>query len=380
MTAAPTPAPARAPVPTLTPDGDAEALREVVRDFLSRHGDADGVLHGRPAGPEERRRVWRRFAGELGAAGLDVPERLGGAGAGFREVAVVAEEMGRSLARLPWLSTSVTALGVLTGTGEDELIGRLVSGGTTAAVAVHDASADAPARAVRTPDGWRVTGRKDLVVDGAEADVLLVAASSPDGPVVLAVDAGSPGTTAAGVRALDPTRPLAEVGLDESPARLVAGPDTAAAVLSRARHRTLAALACEQTGGTGAALDMAVRHACDRVQFGRPIGTFQAVKHRCSDMLVQLEAARSASLWAAACAADDEAALPIAARTAALVCGRAYTWVAAENVQVHGGIGFSWEHPAHLHVRRAATSRVLPDGEPAGAAALLDEVLGAART
>ncbi|BBG02721.1 MULTISPECIES: acyl-CoA dehydrogenase family protein [Pseudonocardia] len=364
--------------PTLTPDADAEELREVVRDFLTRHGGAESVLHGRPAGPDERRKVWQRFAGELGAAGLDLPEHLGGAGASFREVAVVAEEMGRSLACLPWLSTSVMALGVLAGTGEEELAGRLAAGEATAAVALADAApADDPAAGPVTADqdasgGWRVTGRKDLVVDADGADVLLVAATAPDGPVVLAVDAGAPGLSVTPVRTLDPTRPLASVVLRDGPARLVAGPDTAGALLDRLRDRTRAALACEQTGGTAAALDMAVRYACDRVQFGRPIGTFQAIKHRCADMLVQLEAARSASLWAAACAADDEADLPVAARTAALVCGRAYSWVAGENVQVHGGIGFTWEHPAHLHVRRAATSRVLPDGDAGTAADLLD--------
>ena len=361
--------------PTLTPDVDAESLRDVVRDFLARHGDAAAVLHDTPDAPGDRRRAWRRFAGELGAAALDLPERLGGAGASFREVGVVAEEMGRSLARLPFLSTSVMALGLLADVGDDDLIARLARGDETAAVAVLDA--DEPVSAERTPgDGWRVTGSKTLVVDGADADVLLVAAAGPEGPVVLAVEAGAAGVTAAPLRVLDPTRPLATVSCRGSRGRLLAGPEPAGGALDRMRDRTRAALACEQTGGTAAALEMSVRQACDRVQFGRPIATFQAVKHRCADMMVELEAARSASLWAVACAADEPANLHTAATTAAFVCGRAYSWVAGENVQVHGGTGFTWEHPAHLHVRRAASSRTLPDGSAGGAGALLDAVPG----
>lgn len=373
-------------IPALTPDADAEALREVVRDFLAHHTDTDAVLQGHPDDAETRERVWTRFAAELGAAGLDLPERLGGGGASFREVAVVAEEMGRSLARLPWLSTSVMALGLLAEVGDEELPARLSTGAATATVALVDAAgptatAAGPVTGQPVPGGgWRVTGTKELVVDGATADVVLVAAATPDGPVVIAVEAGAPGVTATPSRTLDPTRPLATVGFRDSPGRLVAGPDTAGAVLERVRDRTRAALASEQTGGMTAALDMSVRHAGDRMQFGRPIGTFQAIKHRCADMVVQLEAARSASLWAAACAADDRENLRTAAAVAALVCGRAYSWVAGENVQVHGGMGFTWEHPAHLHVRRAASSRVLPDGGPGGADALLDDVLGMART
>lgn len=372
-------------IPVLTPDADAEALREVVRDFLAHHGDADAVLHGRPDDAALRTRVWKRFAGELGAAGLDIPERLGGAGASFREVAVVAEEMGRSLARLPWLSTSVMALGLLAEAGDEELSARLITGAETATVALVDAAATSdraagPVSGGWAPDGgWRVSGTKELVVDGATADIVLVAAATPDGPVVIAVEAGAPGVTATSSRTLDLTRPLASVGFRDSPGRLIAGPDTAAAVLDRVRDRTRTALACEQTGGTEAALDMSVRHAGDRMQFGRPIGTFQAIKHRCAEMVVQLEAARSVSLWAAACATDDRENLRTAAATAALVCGRAYSWVAGENVQVHGGIGFTWEHPAHLHVRRAASSRVLPDGDLGGTEALLAALPGVAR-
>lgn len=371
--------------PALLPDPEAAALGEVVREFLARHGDTDAVLRGQPDDPLARRRVWRRFAGELGAAALDLPEHLGGAGASFREVAVVAEEMGRSLSGLPWLSTSVMALGLLAEVGDEELPARLACGAETAAVALLDAPAvpdrtAGPVTGEPAPGGdWRVTGTKDLVVDGATADVLLVTAATPDGPVVLAIEAAAPGVTVAPARTLDPTRPLATLGFRDSPGRLVAGPDTAGAVLERVRDRTRVALACEQTGGTAAALDMSVRHAGDRIQFGRPIGTFQAIKHRCADMLVRLEAARSASLWAAACAADDRDRLRTAAATAALVCGEAYSWVAGENVQVHGGIGFTWEHPAHLHVRRAASSRVLPDGAPGGVEDLLDDILEPAR-
>ncbi|KAA9156328.1 acyl-CoA dehydrogenase [Amycolatopsis acidicola] len=316
-----------------TPDADAEELRAVVRDFLEH--DAPG---------------WERFAGELGVGALDVPEEFGGAGASFREVAVVAEELGRSLAPLPWFATSVLATGALLaarGPARDELLTRLAATATTATV-VHDPGAIA---AVENDDGWRLTGKASFVVDGASAEVVLV--PTPVG--LFAVE----GITGEPMRTMDPNRPLATLRFDGAPAMLIDTTDVRESV----RTRALAALACEQTGGAAVAMEMSVAYAGQRVQFGRPIATFQAVKHRCADMAVRVEAARSASLWAAAAIAEGAPDAAEAAATAALVCGEAYAWVAAETVQVHGGIGFTWEHPAHLHVRRAATSRVLL-GEP----------------
>jgi len=318
----------------ITPDQDAEALREVVRDFL---GSGEGV-------------TWQRFAVELGVAALDVPEDCGGAGASFREVGVVAEEIGRALSELPWLSSSILATGVLLHTkGSEalraELLGELAAG-RVATLAYQGSEVDAR----RDGDAWRLTGTRTLVVDGASAELLFVAA----GAGMFVVEGDAEGLTRTRTRAMDLTRELASVTLDGTPAVRL-GEAALGPVLDRAR----AALACEQAGGAAAALEMTVDYVKQRVQFGRPIATFQAVKHRCADMLGAVEAARSASLWAAAVAADEPAELPTAAAAAAIACGDAYSWVASETVQLHGGIGFTWEHSAHLHVRRAATNAVL---------------------
>jgi alkylation response protein AidB-like acyl-CoA dehydrogenase len=352
----------------LTPDADTEELRSVVRTFLQRHcaveaRELDGDRGWDPA-------VWARFAGELGAVALDVPEELGGAGASFREVAVVAEELGRTLHRLPWFSTAILGIGVLLhadGDGADgaraELLPALASGEMTATLA--HAEEEDRTRAEPHGAGWRLTGEKTRVIEGETADLILVSARTASGLGLFAVPGGADGVTLIPQRTLDPNRPLAVVRLDNAPARAIGNPAGAGPVLERVRDRAVAALACEQTGGAAAALDMTVAYAKDRIQFGRPIGSFQAIKHRCADMAVAVEAARSASSWAAAVAADAPDDLPLAAATAALACGEAYSFVAAETIQVHGGVGFTWEHPAHLHFRRAATSATL-HGDPAG--------------
>jgi alkylation response protein AidB-like acyl-CoA dehydrogenase len=349
----------------ITPDADAEDLRSVVRAFLERHCDTEAVYRELAGERGWDPAVWSRFAGELGAVALDVPEEIGGAGASFREVAVVAEELGRSLARLPWFGTAVLAVGALLAADADPaLLAPLVSGERTGTLATRDA---VPTTAERDGDGWRLTGTKTLVVEGATADLLLVSADTPDGTGLFAVDGAAASRTP--MRAMDPNRQLATVVLDGVPARLVSadpGP-----VLERVHTRAVVALAAEQTGGAAAAQEMSVAYAGQRLQFGRPIATFQAIKHRCADMAVRVEAARSASLWAAAALADGTPEAPLAAATAGLVCGEAYTWVAAETVQVHGGIGFTWEHPAHLHVRRAATGAVLFGDRPAHREAVL---------
>lgn len=352
--------------PRITPEAETEELRTVVRDFLARHGDTTAVFREMDGDRGWDPAVWQRFAVELGAAALDVPEDLGGAGAGFREVAVVAEELGRSLIRLPWFPTAVLGVGALLHVDpSDDLREKLLADlahGRTATVAFRDTDrAGGEPGTTAVPDGaggWRLTGAKTLVVEGATAELLLITARTDDGePAVFAVEADADGLARTPMRALDPNRQLADLTLEGVPARGLAGP--AADIVDRVRDRALAALACEQAGGAAAALDLAVTHAGQRVQFGRPIGTFQAIKHRCADMAVRVEEARSAAWWAAATHADEPERLPLAAAAAALACGDAYSWVAAETVQVHGGIGFTWEHPAHLHVRRAATSAVL---------------------
>jgi alkylation response protein AidB-like acyl-CoA dehydrogenase len=354
----------------ITPDSDTEELRSVVRTFLQRNCDIEAVFRELDSGRGWDPAVWARFAGELGAVALDVPEELGGAGASFREVGIVAEELGQTLHRLPWFSTAILGVGALlhaNGDGSDaaraELLPALASGEVTATLA-HVEETDGGTRAEPDGAGWRLTGSKTRVIEGATADLILVSARTGTGSGLFAVPGTADGVTRTPQRALDPNRQLATVTLRDVPARAIGDPSTAGPVLERVRDRAVAALACEQTGGAAAALDMTVAYAKDRIQFGRPIGSFQAIKHRCADMAVAVEAARSASSWAVAVADGAPDDLPLAAATAALACGEAYSFVAAETIQVHGGIGFTWEHPAHLHFRRAATSATL-FGDPA---------------
>jgi alkylation response protein AidB-like acyl-CoA dehydrogenase len=355
----------------LTHDAEVEEFRGAVRDFLREHADTTAVFNHIQ---EERAwdpAVWSRFAGELGVVGLDVPETYGGADAGFRPVAVVAEELGRSLVRLPWFATAVLGVGALLhaegAEAEDrrtQLLPALAGGERTATLSWAEAPdrLDAPsveAWAEHDGDTWRLTGRKLLVIEGATTDLLFVAARAEDGLALFVVEGDAPGVVRTADRAMDPNRQLATITFDGAPVRLVSDPGTGERVLARVRDRAVTALACEQTGGAAASLDMAVEHAKNRVQFGRPIGMLQAIKHRCAEMAVELEAARSASLWATGAIAEDSSEAGIAAATAALACSRSYEYIAAETIQVHGGIGFTWEHPAHLHFRRAATSAVL---------------------
>lgn len=341
-----------APVPVrrLTPDDDVEEFRSAVRDFLARHADTATVLREIQEERGWNPAVWRRMAEELGVAGLDVPEDLNGADAGFRPVAVVAEELGRSVARSPWFATAVLGVGVLLHADEAygdaarrELLPGLASGQRTATLAWLEDPARVDTGAIEAAaendsGGWRITGGKILVVDGAEADLLFVPAWTDEGLAVFVVEAGAAQVGRCAMRVMDPTRQLATVTFAGAPARMVSGPGTGEQLLARVCDRAVAALACEQTGGAEAALDTAVEHARNRIQFGRPIGTLQAVKHRLADMTAEVEGARSASSWAAAAVAEDSPEIPMAAATAALACGAAYRYVAGESIQVHGGI------------------------------------------
>ena len=212
--------------------------------------------------------------------------------------------------------------------------------------------------------GTLLTGVKMYVVDGQYADVFVVSARSPEGSVGLyVVDADRPEVAATALNPLDLTRPQARVEFDAAPARPLAG--AGAAVIADRVLATAAILwAAESVGGAQRCLDMAVDYAKIRVQFGRPIGSFQAIKHLCADMLLEVESARSAAYWAAA-ALDDDTADPLAAAALAKAhCSTAFAKVASDNIQIHGGIGFTWEHPAQMYYKRAKTSEIL-FGEPA---------------
>ncbi|MPY56069.1 acyl-CoA dehydrogenase family protein [Streptomyces spongiae] len=337
-------------------------LREVLREFLAA-----------ACGPEELRRqiagprgydqvLWERLAGEIGVHGLALPEEYGGAGYSFGDLAVALEEAGRVLCPAPLLSTVVLAGHALLGSGDRRACERwlpgIAAGTLTATVAgfLHDAHVAAE----RGPDGWLLRGTADFVPDGQGAGLILVAARAPDGPRLFACEPEAGDCDRTARRVLDPTRRQALVRFRGAQAEPVGDAGQAPAIVEAVRDAGRTALAAEQLGGCAHALDAVLEYVSHRTQFGRPIGSFQAIKHRLADLLVETEAARSASGYAVACLAERTAgSLPVAASAAAVVCATAYRRAVAEYVQLHGGIGFTWEHPAHLYVRRARADEAL---------------------
>jgi alkylation response protein AidB-like acyl-CoA dehydrogenase len=350
-----------------------EELRRSVRRFLEDVSPVREVRRLMDSETGYDPAVWSRMAGQLGLQGLHIPDEHGGAGLGHVELAIVFEELGRSLACVPYLATAGMAANALLASGDDsaqrDLLPRLASGEAIGTLAVAEDGGrwdlDAVAAEARPAGhGWVLDGHKAFVVDGGQADLIVVAARAPAGLSAFVVEAGAPGLTRTAPPTLDQTRRLARLELATTPARLIGEEGDAAGWLSKTLDLAAVALAAEQVGGAQRCLEMAVEYAKTRQQFGRPIGSFQAVKHRCADMLVRVESARSAAYYAAWAAAEDTDELPVVASLAKAYCSEAYFFAAAENIQVHGGIGFTWEHDAHLYFKRAKASELLL-GDPA---------------
>jgi alkylation response protein AidB-like acyl-CoA dehydrogenase len=326
------------------------ALRETVRTLLTRQADDP----------------WPQLSG-IGAAGLAIPECYGGAGASLRETCVVLEELGRTLTPSPLLGSAVLAAQALLVTGNADACRRLLPGiadGSRVAALVWTGPAGrwAPDEvACHVDRSGELTGTAQYVLDGDLADVLLVAARTRDGVELFEVAPGQPGVSRTVVTAMDLTRRLAVVRLAG-----VAGRRIGAVDLARVRDLACVALSAEQVGAAARALELTVEYARTRVQFGRPIGAFQALQHRMADLHVLVEAARSASYACFACAdrrsgrlegtaaeALDSADLPVRAAVAKVRCSEALMRVAGEMIQIHGGIGITWEHDAHRYFKRA---------------------------
>ncbi|MGV0838010.1 acyl-CoA dehydrogenase family protein [Mycolicibacterium thermoresistibile] len=341
-----------------------QQLRAAVRKFCADNFDEQTVRRLMESEPRFDPKVWARLGAELGVLGMSVPEDDGGVGGTLVDQAVAVEEFGAALACGPFVGTVYLAIPALVaapaGAARDELLGPLVEGARTAAVVFADrAGAFDPAAVTVTSDGSTLTGTASQVVDADAADDLLVVANGPDGVALYAVDAAGAGVTRTPLVTMDLTRPQATVEFSGAPARLVAGPGDAEQVITRALQVGSALLAVEQVGAAQHLLDLSVDYATSRLQFGRPIGSFQAVKHRLANMLVDLEHARSTAyhaVWALVDGSDDPA---VAASIAQATCSAAFSTIAADTIQVHGGIGFTWEHQAHLYYKRAATDAVL---------------------
>ncbi len=378
-----------------TSAAERDELRQVVRAFLAAHAAMPAVRRAMSGGYDLS--LWRRLAAGVGAAGLAVPTEFGGAGCGFEEVAVVCEEIGRAITPAPYLSTAVLAVGAILAAGDTAAAGRLlprICAGETAATVIvgvdterlprpgTPGSADgagggaglftgAAGRLVARRDGGsvRISGSAAPVVDGHVADLLVVLADSEAGPVWAEV-AG----TAAGLRR---TRLAADFDNVRAAPIAAAGGEGAARAAARVAGLAATALAAEQAAGAARCLELAAGHARERVQFGRPIGAFQAVKHKLADMLLGVESARSAAGYAAWVADHEPALLRVYASIAKSYCSEAYLRVAGDCIQVHGGIGVTWEHPAQLYFKRATADAIL-FGSPAQHRARLEHPAGLA--
>ncbi len=326
-------------------------LRDAVRGLIEK------AEAGRPP--------WGRLCGEVGVAGLAIPQRYGGAGAGLAETCVVMEELGRNLTPAPMLGSAVLTAQAILASGDDAACERLLpaiaGGSATAALAWttpagHWDVAELGCRAREAGGDWALDGEAHYVLDGDAADVLLVAAGTPDGTGLFEVAPDAAGVTRTALPAMDATRGLAVVRLADARGRRVGG--DAAGPLAFARDQACVALAAEQVGAAQRALELTVEYMLTRVQFGQVIGGFQALQHRAADLYVLVESARSLSRAVA------EALPPLGAAAAKVYCSETLAQAASEMIQLHGAIGVTWEHQAHRYLKRAHGGRYL-FGDPA---------------
>jgi alkylation response protein AidB-like acyl-CoA dehydrogenase len=356
-------------------------LRNALHDLLADQASPDRVraLLEQPETADAD--LWRTVAADIGIAGLLIPESLGGAGASYRELAAAAEEFGAAAAPVPYLGSAAVATAVLLSaarasaarSNENQppspaahLLKQLADGGLTAALAVdfttYPGGPHGPASRVSgalpgdAADGvTRLRGTIPAVADASLADVLLVPADGvPDALYV--VETNAPGVHRTPVVSLDMTRQLCDITLDDAPARRVAAGADAETAITAGLRAGAAILAAEQLGLAQRCLDMTVAYVKERHQFARPVGSFQALKHRLADVWTAITQARAASRYAAACLADDDPDAPVAVALAKSACSETAVLAAEECVQLHGGIGFTWEHPAHVYLKRAKAS------------------------
>ena len=361
-----------------------EELRKTVRSFLDAKSPEIEVRKQMDTTDGYDPAVWGQMGAEMGLQGLAIPEAYGGSGYTYVELGVVFEEMGRSLLCAPFFSTVALAANTLLQSGDEAAkkayLPGIASGETIATLAFTEPSgkwdeAGITMAATGSGDSWSLTGTKSFVLDGHVASLVLVAARTGKGVSLFAVDGGASGLTRTALSTMDQTRKQAKLEFAGTPAKLIGTEGEGWAVLSRVLDLAAVALAAEQVGGAQKVLDMAVEYAKVRVQFGRPIGSFQAIKHKCADMLLEVESAKSAAYYAMWCAAEMNDELPSVASLAKAYCSEAYFHATAENIQIHGGIGFTWEHPAHLYFKRAKSSELL-FGDPSYHRELLAQRIG----
>jgi alkylation response protein AidB-like acyl-CoA dehydrogenase len=351
-----------------------EMLRTAARDFLAKECDSTYVRRMMDDERGYTDAFWRKMA-ELGWMGLALPEAYGGSGLSFIDLVVVLEEMGRVVAPGPFFSTVVQGAVALVEGGSDaqkqELLPNVAEGNVLLTVAQLEPSGRWDAEGItleakKDGAGYRLSGTKLFVADGHVADVLVVAARTPgsegrDGIGLYLVDAKAAGVKTSLLKTMDQTRKLAEVTLENVAVgsdRVLGAPGDGWRLLERIVDRGKVGLCAEMCGGAQRVLEMSVDYAKVREQFGRPIGSFQAIQHKCANMLVEVESSKSITYYAGWAVANDVPEAPLAAAMAKAYCSDAYRHTAGEGIQIHGGIGFTWEHDMHLYFKRAKSSEV----------------------
>ena len=361
-----------------------EELRRTVRAFLDQKSSEPEVRRLMETEDGYDPAVWKQMGEQLGLQGLHIPEEFGGSGYSYVELCIVLEEMGARLLCAPYFSSVVLAANTLLESGDDaakkELLPGIASGETIATLALTEENGrwdeeGVTVTATKAGDGWTIDGTKSFVLDGAIAGLILVAARTGAGVSIFAVDGGASGITKTRLSTMDMTRKQAKLDFAGTPARLVGNDGGGWAVIEKVLDLAVIGLVNESVGGAQFVLDMAVQYAKDRVQFGRPIGSFQAIKHKCADMLLEVESSKSAAYYGAGVVAEGSDEVPSVASLAKAYVGEAYFHVTAENIQIHGGIGFTWEHPAHLYFKRAKSSELL-FGDPTYHRELLAQRIG----
>ncbi len=345
-----------------------EQFRAAVRRFLTDKSPTTEVRRLMATAEGYDPAVWRQLSDELALPGVHVPEEYGGAGFGMVELCIVTEELGRALLCAPYFSTAVLAANAIQNAGTQEqkssLLPDLASGKRLAALAITELNGNWDPLATElaaTPDGngYRLNGTKSYVVDGHIANLLVVAARAPANNESLAMftlDADAPGVERRLLDSMDPTRKIARIDFRGAHADLLGKIDDGTKAIARTMDQAVIALANEMMGGAQVMLDSAVAYSKLRVQFGRPIGSFQAIKHKLADMLLDVELGKSAASYAAQAAAAEDREWPAMASLAKASATETYLRTALECIQIHGGIGFTWDNDTHLWFKRAKSS------------------------
>ena len=349
-----------------------EQFRAAIRRFLQEKSPPTEVRRLMDTATGYDPEIWRQLSEQLALPGIHIPEQYGGAGFGMVELCIVTEEMGRALLCAPYFSTAVLATNAILNAGTEaqksSLLPDLANGVRLAALAVTEPNGQWDPQAIElvaTPvaEDFLLEGAKSYVVDGHVADLLVVAGRAPgtaggEGLALFTVRADASGVDRRLLESMDATRKIARIEFHGAQAQLLGDVNDGAKPLVRTLDQAAIALANEMVGGAQAVFDAAVNYAKLRVQFGRTIGSFQAIKHKCADMLLEMELAKSAAYYAAQAAAADDPEWPALACLAKAAASEMYLHIAAECIQIHGGIGFTWDHDTHLWFKRAKSSQV----------------------